>query len=55
MSCKAHNTFFDVKTGAVKGDWAPNFPDIPIIGKGAKKPAPTFQTREENGELEVLL
>ncbi len=33
-------------TGAVKGEWCPKLPNLPIVGKGpAEKPLPTFQVR----------
>ena len=31
--CPAHNTAFDLKTGEVKGEWCPTFPNLPLVGK----------------------
>jgi len=54
--CPAHDTAFDLKTGEVKGEWCPKFPNLPLVGKVSdKKPLPTFQSRvTESGEIEVL-
>lgn len=55
IECPAHKTLFDLATGEVKGDWAPGFPEIPFIGKGEPKPLPTFEVKEEDGEIQVLV
>lgn len=54
--CPAHGTYFDLKTGDVKGEWCPKLPNLPLVGKGpAKKPLPTFQVRVgASGDIEVL-
>ncbi|KAG2500531.1 hypothetical protein HYH03_001308 [Edaphochlamys debaryana] len=53
--CPAHGTMFDLDTGAVKGEWCPKLPNLPLVGKGpAQKPLPTFQVRVgEDGSIEV--
>lgn len=54
--CPAHGTAFDLATGAVKGEWCPRFPTLPLVGKMTEaKPLPTFQTRvdEASGAIEV--
>ena len=53
--CPAHNTAFDLKTGAVKGEWCPKFPTLPLVGKGTpSKPLPTYPVRlGPAGEVEV--
>ncbi|KXZ43111.1 hypothetical protein GPECTOR_102g64 [Gonium pectorale] len=53
--CPAHGTYFDLKTGAVKGEWCPKLPNLPVVGKGpGQKPLPTFQVRvSDAGEIEV--
>ena len=44
--CPAHNTAFDLATGAVKGEWCPSMPNLPIVGKmGDAKPLPVFKAR----------
>ncbi|GIL56517.1 hypothetical protein Vafri_11858 [Volvox africanus] len=55
--CPAHGTYFDLETGAVKGEWCPKLPNLPLVGKGpAQKPLPTFQVRvSDAGEIEVYL
>ncbi|PNH00119.1 hypothetical protein TSOC_014072 [Tetrabaena socialis] len=55
--CPAHGTYFDLKTGAVKGEWCPKLPNLPLVGKGpAQKPLPTFESRvTAAGEIEVLV
>jgi len=54
--CPAHNTAFDLKTGEVKGEWCPKFPNLPLIGKvGDAKPLPTFESRvNADGSIEVM-
>lgn len=53
--CPAHNTAFSLKDGAVKGEWCPKFPQLPLVGKlGDAKPLPTFGCRvSEAGDVEV--
>ncbi|GLC46514.1 hypothetical protein PLESTF_000957200 [Pleodorina starrii] len=55
--CPAHGTYFDLETGAVKGEWCPKLPNLPLVGKGpGQKPLPTFQVRVgAGGEIEVLV
>ncbi|GIM01262.1 hypothetical protein Vretimale_6064 [Volvox reticuliferus] len=55
--CPAHGTYFDLETGAVKGEWCPKLPNLPLVGKGpAQKPLPTFQVRvSDAGEIEVYV
>ncbi|GMH40557.1 hypothetical protein BSKO_08461 [Bryopsis sp. KO-2023] len=55
ISCPAHKTLFDLKTGEVKGEWAPSFPDIPFVGKGDPKPLPVFEVKEEDGDIFVMV
>jgi nitrite reductase/ring-hydroxylating ferredoxin subunit len=31
--CPAHGSTFDMKTGAAKGEWCPNLPTLPVVGK----------------------
>ncbi|GAX82006.1 hypothetical protein CEUSTIGMA_g13588.t1 [Chlamydomonas eustigma] len=53
--CPAHNTAFDLKTGEVKGEWCPKFPNLPLVGKiGDSKPLPTFQSRVTGSDVEVF-
>lgn len=33
VTCAAHNTSFDLKTGAVVGEWCPKLPSLPVVGK----------------------
>lgn len=43
--CPAHGTAFDVKDGSVQGEWCPNMPNLPLVGKMTKEqPLPTFST-----------
>lgn len=54
--CPAHGTAFDVKDGSVKGEWCPNMPNLPLVGKMTKeKPLPTFSTSldESSGMISV--
>lgn len=54
--CPAHGTAFDVKDGSVKGEWCPNMPNLPLVGKMTKeKPLPTFSTSmdESSGVISV--
>lgn len=53
--CPAHGTAFDVKDGSVKGEWCPNFPDLPLVGKMTKqKDLPSFASRlTDSGTVEV--
>lgn len=55
LVCPFHNTAFDVKTGEVKGEWSPSFPNIPFIGKGEPKGLPTYETRVTDGVVEVMV
>ncbi len=54
--CPAHGTYFDLKTGAVKGEWCPKLPNLPLVGKGpSEKPLPTYQVRvDAAGNIEVM-
>ena len=54
--CPAHGTFFDLKTGAVKGEWCPKLPNLPLVGKGpSEKPLPTYPIRvDAAGNIEVM-
>jgi len=53
--CAAHGTKFDLATGAVKGEWCPKLPNLPLIGKGPpEKALPTYKVNiTEAGEIEV--
>jgi nitrite reductase/ring-hydroxylating ferredoxin subunit len=54
--CPAHGTAFDVKNGEVVGEWCPNMPNLPLVGKMTKeKPLPTFSTSldENSGVISV--
>ena len=55
--CAAHGTAFDLKTGEVKGEWCPNMPSLPLVGKiggDDAKPLPTFPVRvSEEGMIEA--
>ena len=55
--CPAHNTAFDLATGAVVGEWCSGFPDLPFVGKMTKaSPLPTFESRvDAAGNIEVLV
>jgi len=55
--CPAHGTAFDLETGAVKGEWCPKFPTLPLVGKlNAEKPLPVYESRvDEAGNIEVLV
>lgn len=55
IECPAHKTMFNLETGQVEGDWAPTFPEVPFIGKGEPTPLPTFEVKEENGDVLVLI
>mmetsp|Transcript_5521 Transcript_5521/g.9725 ORF Transcript_5521/g.9725 Transcript_5521/m.9725 type:complete len:148 (-) Transcript_5521:137-580(-) len=52
VTCAAHGTSFDIKTGEVKGDWCPK---LPSFLANIKKPAPlpTFPCRVVDGAIEV--
>ena len=44
--CPAHGSAFDMTTGAAVGEWCPNLPTLPIVGKpfaGEKKPLPVYK------------
>lgn len=55
--CPAHGTAFDLKTGEVKGEWCPGFPNVPLVGKVSKaSPLPTYEKKvDEAGNIEVLV
>ncbi|CAG9467726.1 unnamed protein product [Pedinophyceae sp. YPF-701] len=53
--CPAHGTNFDLKTGAVVGEWCPKLPNLPVVGKGPKeKPQPVFECRTKGEDIEVM-
>ena len=57
VTCPAHGTKFDLATGEPVGEWCPNMPSLPFVGKigGDPKPLPTYQSRVgEDGTIEVL-
>lgn len=51
IRCPAHGTAFSLSSGEPQGEWCPNLPSLPIVGKiGAKRCAlPTYAVTVENG------
>lgn len=44
VTCSAHGTKFDLKTGEPQGEWCPKLPNLPIVGKGpGPKPLPVYK------------
>lgn len=58
ITCPAHGSKFDLATGEPQGEWCPNMPNVPFVGKalkGEKKSQPTYESRVgDNGVIEVL-
>ncbi len=58
ITCPAHGSRFDLATGAPQGEWCPNMPNVPFVGKalkGEKKSQPTYESRvDDAGSIEVL-
>jgi hypothetical protein len=53
-----HGTAFSLADGSVKGEWCPNMPSLPFVGKvgAASTPLPVFESRvAEDGGIEVLV
>jgi nitrite reductase/ring-hydroxylating ferredoxin subunit len=56
--CPAHQSAFDLKTGAPKGEWCPSLPELPIVGKsycGEPKSIATYATSvdEATGAISI--
>jgi nitrite reductase/ring-hydroxylating ferredoxin subunit len=54
--CPAHGSQFKLDSGEQVGEWCPNLPDLPLVGKIGKGPAPlpVYQTRvTDSGDIEV--
>ena len=54
--CPAHGSQFKLDNGEQVGEWCPNLPDLPLVGKVGNGPAPlpVYQTRvTDSGDIEV--
>ena len=54
--CPAHGSQFKLDNGEQVGEWCPNLPDLPLVGKIGNGPAPlpVYQTRvTDSGDIEV--
>ncbi len=53
-----HDAAFSLADGSVQGEWCPNMPSLPFVGKvgAASTPLPVFKSRvAEDGGIEVLV
>ena len=56
ITCPAHGTRFDLKTGEPQGEWCPKLPELPFVGKVGNKRCsqPTFPVSvDESGAVSV--
>ena len=58
VTCNAHGSAFDMKTGAPVGEWCPKLPSLPVVGKGYcgdAKPIATYAVSvdEATGAISV--
>ena len=58
VTCPAHGSAFDLKTGAPVGEWCPSLPSLPVVGKkycGDAKSIATYKVTvdEKTGAISV--